>query len=326
MTQLPHHVSRSIVIVVKDDARVDVLLTTLAEQIRTQDEVVVIDASEGRIDHVRQRHREVRWENFRQPPGVRLTIPHQRNTGLRLARGEIVVFVDADCEPDPGWLDALTEPISAGREDMCAGGVRSKGDASIHDRQWEEAATVDYLEEAPTQNLALRAGVADRVGDFDESLRFGSDVDFTWRARAAGYRIRSVPEAVVAHDWGTARQRVRRAFLYGEARARLYKRHPGQWRRLLGPDAHKVVYVGFVAGLPLMVKFRSYPLLLLLPILKNLRRQPIEVVGTNLITAIGSLRELLLLDMGRGRAGGGLRRRPLQRFARIGTPVKRRAR
>src|SRR5262249_39526388 len=34
-----------------------------------------------------------------------------RNAGVRAASGEIVVFLDADCVPEPGCLDALLQPF-----------------------------------------------------------------------------------------------------------------------------------------------------------------------------------------------------------------------
>ncbi len=38
-----------------------------------------------------------------------------RNLGVRLAKGEIIVCLDSDVIPEPGWLNALTAPI---REDL----------------------------------------------------------------------------------------------------------------------------------------------------------------------------------------------------------------
>src|SRR4051794_21426577 len=34
-----------------------------------------------------------------------------RNQGARAARGEILAFTDADCEPVPAWLGRIVEPI-----------------------------------------------------------------------------------------------------------------------------------------------------------------------------------------------------------------------
>lgn len=285
-------VRASVVVIVKDDARVGDLLSELARQLHESDEVIVVDASHGRLDAIRHAHPNVRWIPFTQPTDVKITIPHQRNVGVRTAVGRVVVFIDADCRPLAGWLDGLIEPITAGRERICAGGVQSRGARTIHDRQWREAAQVDYLEEAPTQNIAIERAVFNVVGEFDEGLRFGSDVDFTWRARSKGVAIRSVSAAVIEHDWGTRRHQLRRAFLYGEARARLYKKHPSQWRRLVGPDAPRFVYFLYLLGAPLARQHPVYLALLVVPLMKNRGHNAIDVVVTNLASAVGSLREV----------------------------------
>ena len=76
----------------------------------------MVDASGGRLDHIRRRHADqVRWMQFQPPAGVRVSIPHQRNAGVRAARGDIIVFTDAGCQPEPGWLDRLVAPLRAGR-------------------------------------------------------------------------------------------------------------------------------------------------------------------------------------------------------------------
>lgn len=53
------------------------------------------------------------------PPGVPLAIVEepgssyytQKNAGAKRARGEIVVFLDSDTVPEPGWLDQLLSPF-----------------------------------------------------------------------------------------------------------------------------------------------------------------------------------------------------------------------
>ena len=80
----------SIVIISKDEASLDGTLSDVAKQagsLAEPWEIVVVDASSGRLDYIRQRHEAtVRWVPFEQPPGVRVSIPHQRNAGVRAAR------------------------------------------------------------------------------------------------------------------------------------------------------------------------------------------------------------------------------------------------
>ncbi len=62
-------------------------------------EVMVVDASQGRLDHIARANPSVRWIDFTPPPGVRVSIPHQRNAGVHAALGEIIVFTDAGLHP-----------------------------------------------------------------------------------------------------------------------------------------------------------------------------------------------------------------------------------
>ena len=79
-----------------------------------------------------------------------------------------------------------------------------------------------------TAGMLVRRAVLDELGGFDEQLAvFGNDIDFGWRAAAAGHRTIVVPSAVVFHV-EAAHRGVRRTPLtgrhthYQERRAALY--------------------------------------------------------------------------------------------------------
>ncbi len=79
-----------------------------------------------------------------------------------------------------------------------------------------------------TAGMLVRREVLERLDGFDRNLPvFGNDVDFGWRATAAGYRTLVVPQAVVFHA-EAAHRGVRRTELtgrhthYQERRAALY--------------------------------------------------------------------------------------------------------
>lgn len=279
----------SVVVVVKNDRRLARLLDGLDRVPGPKSrEVVVVDASAGGLDDIRAAHPGVRWIPF--SATTRISVAAQRNVGVRAARGSLIVFIDSDCVPEPEWLSALTAPILEGADSITAGSVRSLGGVSIHDRQWETGTNAKrYLHEAPTLNLAVAREMLARHGGFDESLRFGSDIELTGRMVAAGARIRYVPDAVVLHEWGGVGANIRRALLYGEAHAQLHKKHPWARRRLAGPELVYPAYAAFILGLPLTLRLRSYPLLLLVPVLKNVRQRPAAVVSTNLVHGLGYL-------------------------------------
>jgi GT2 family glycosyltransferase len=285
----------SVVIISKDEAELDETLGDVEVEVSSlaeSAEIVVVDASSGRLDYIRQRHEAaVRWLDFRQPPGVRVSIPHQRNVGVRAAGGDIIVFIDAACRPREKWLARLVAPLRD-EENVVAGiteDLRGKGRYELTAGDLNKA---EYLRESPTLNLAFRREVFDAVGGFDETFSYGSDIDFCWRLTDIGYRIRRVPDAVIRHDWGTPRRQRRRSYLYGKARARLYRKHKARRRHILRDDPMVVVYPLFLLGLPLTFIFPLYPLLLLIPAWRNRHRGAIQVLIDHLWYGAGALAEL----------------------------------
>lgn len=262
----------SIVIISKDEAGLDNTLTHVvgeADSLAEPCEVVVVDASSGRLDHIKQRHAAtVRWVDFKQPPGVLVSIPHQRNAGVREASGDIIVFTDAGCRPQPGWLSRLVAPFSQG-EDVVAGAQRDpSGEGRYEGRREirpESAGQERYLSEAPTGNLAFTRQVFEKAGGFDENLVYGSDVEFSWRVIDAGYRVRYIPDAIIEHDWGAPRRQRHRSYLYGKARARLYRKHRSRLKRVLLDDPIVILNPLLLLGLPIILVFPPYFLFLLVP-------------------------------------------------------------
>jgi GT2 family glycosyltransferase len=285
----------SVVIVSKDEPSLDDTLTEVAAQaaaLAERCEIVVVDASEGRLDHIGQRHAAtVRWVPFQRPPGVTISIAHQRNVGVRAAAGEIIVFTDAGCWPRPGWLARLVAPLHQ-EESIAAGVTLATSGNGLYDPPGQPAQTPTYLTECPTLNVAFRRRVFDAVGGFDEGFAYGSDVDFCWRVGDAGYCIRNVPDAIIEHDYGTWRRQLRRSYSYGKARARLYRKHQARLRHILRTEPMVVVYPLFLLGLPLTLIFPLYPALLLIPAWRNRSHGAGRVLVDHLVFGAGILAEL----------------------------------
>lgn len=285
----------SVVIINKDEEALDSTLVEVAKQIRSLEEpgeIVVVDASEGRLDSIRMRHENsVRWLDYKSPVGTRVTIPHQRNVGVRAAKGDIIVFIDAGCRPCDNWLKSLISVLEQD-EDIVAG-IAQGLSGEVAFAPASESDDHPYLRECATINLAFKRSVFDAIGGFDESFAYGSDVDFTWRLNDAGYRIRCAKEAVVRHDYGSRRRQRRRSYVYGKARARLYRKHRGRIRSILRYDPMVVVYPLFLLGLPLTLFFPLYPFLLLIPAWRNRSQGGFRVLIDHLWYGAGVLVELV---------------------------------
>jgi glycosyltransferase involved in cell wall biosynthesis len=282
----------SIVIISKDEPELGVTLDAVAIQCEAHAEVceiVVVDASAGRLDEIRRAHPAVTWIDFVAPPEVRISIPHQRNRGVQASRGETIVYVDSGCRPRAGWLDELLAPLHAGESVVAGLAVAPAGADTHYQLEVERVMNAGYLTEAPTINLAFRRAAFGIVGGFDERFAYGSDIDFTWRLVDHGFAIRSASGSIVEHDWGGHRRQVKRAFQYGQARAQLYRKHVVRRRQMWRTDPVVLIYPLFLVGLPLSLRFPAYPLLLALPAWRARRYGPVVVLADHLAYGAGVL-------------------------------------
>src|ERR1700722_1858385 len=119
-------------------------------------EVLVVDASAGALDDIREENEWAGWIDYVQPPGVRTTIAHQRNVGVRQATGDIIVFTDSGCLPEDGWLERLLAPITEDGEDVTCGPARAIGKSVYSGIDWWRTGDRNYVPVAPTINLAFR--------------------------------------------------------------------------------------------------------------------------------------------------------------------------
>lgn len=252
----PHEVT----LVVPAYGRADDLERTLAA-VKGLPVIVVDDASPdpGPVGRTAAAYgaRLVRHEANRGPAAA-------RNTGLRAAGTPFVAFVDSDCRPEEGWLDALMPyfddpkvaavaprvvPESADRRLLTRyEAVRSSLDMGTRAALVRPGAKVGFV---PTATLVVRK---EAVGDpaFDEELRLGEDVDFVWRLADLGWHVRYQPEVRVAHtprpdlpSWA------RRLHEYGTSAADLSERHPGRLTPAR-PSAWNLATLAFLAfGRPL---------------------------------------------------------------------------
>jgi GT2 family glycosyltransferase len=284
----------SIVIIVKNDRDIESTIKELLviDKPDQEVEILVVDSSDPeKLKDIKEKYsNDVRWLYFKNTnPNRKYTIPEQRNMGIREAKGDIIVYIDANCIPEKDWLIEITKYILLGEENIVAGPVKSLNTTTINDLPRMRNTGKKYLEECPTINLAFNKSVVDKVGYFDETFDYGSDVDFSWRAIDAGYKIRYNENALISHDWGHSKRELKRTLQYGKARGHLYLKHSNR-RKYLYRDPVVVIYPLFLLGLPLILIFPWYPLLLLILVAKNYRDpNPFETVLKHLVYGVGCL-------------------------------------
>ena len=147
------------------------------------------------------------------------------NDGAALASGEMLVFLNNDTVPQPGWLDALLGTFDAhpdaglvgaklvypdGRLQEAGGVVFADGSGWNYGRfddpgdcRYAYLRDADYVSGAA---IAIPRALFERLGGFDTRYTpaYYEDTDLAFAVRAAGLRVLVQPASVVVHDEGTS--------------------------------------------------------------------------------------------------------------------------
>jgi len=216
---------------------VDELLGSLCEQKVKDFEVIVVeDGSQRDCKAVTEKYADrLDVKYFMKPnsgPG------QSRNYGAERAQGDYLIILDSDVVLPPGYLEAVdnSHPVHAfGGPDAAhpsftpvqkaisysmtsfftTGGIRGSKKARL-DKFYPRSF-----------NMGIRRDVYLKLGGFSK-MRFGEDIDFSYRIVEAGYNPQLLPEAWVWHKRRTDfRKFFRQVYNSGIARINLEKRHPG---------------------------------------------------------------------------------------------------
>lgn len=171
-------------------------------------EVIVVDSSpdgatSARVSECASRHPALalRCERLaeRAFPGV------ARNAGVRVARAERLLFVDADCVPAPDLIAAAARALDSGASAV-AGAIALGGTAAPSARLRHLLEFKESLPSCPARRtwtlpsacLAIRRDVLARHGGFPET-RASEDWLLDWRMWRAGEDLRFDPSLRVVH-------------------------------------------------------------------------------------------------------------------------------
>jgi glycosyltransferase involved in cell wall biosynthesis len=144
-----------------------------------------------------------------------------RNAGLERARGQILIFIDDDCEVDADYLSDLERHYANGGPFVIRGGRVDLGDpddlpftikrSAVRERLTRDVHPGGFVLGC---NMTMHRDVAARVGRFDERfgaggpLRSAEDTDYLVRAYLIGIPVEYVPDMRIFHHHG---RRTRRA-------------------------------------------------------------------------------------------------------------------
>jgi len=182
--------------------------------------IVIDDGSSDETSTVLPRIAGLRYHRRERNGGFIATC----NDGAALARGEVLVFLNNDTIPQPGWLDALLATFDSnpdaglvgaqllyrdGRLQDAGGFLTCDGHAESYGRfdaaddpRYAYVRDVDYLSGAA---LAIPRALFEQTGGFDSRYApaYYEDTDLAFAVRAAGKRVLYQPAARVVHDEGT---------------------------------------------------------------------------------------------------------------------------
>ena len=180
-------------------------------------EVLVIEnGSSAETRAVVARHPGFRYLSEPVPGASRV-----RNRGVEASRGRLLLFLDDDVRPEPGWLQAMWRPLATGLADGINGDIRMPPEL---ERDWMEPAHRTWLacvhpdpQVPPAQligaSMGLRREVFARIPRFDDDMgpgalyEAGEEGLFSGQMERAGLRLRGVPEARAWHHFSPDRLR-----------------------------------------------------------------------------------------------------------------------
>ena len=167
-----------------------------------------------------------------------------RNYGAERARGEWLIVLDSDVVLPNGYLRNVEESLSPERGfggEACWGGPDAAHPSFSPVQKAISYSMTSFFTTGGIRggkkkldkffprsyNMGIRREVYLQLGGFSK-MRFGEDIDFSYRIVEAGHKTRLLPEAWVWHKRRTDfRKFFRQVYNSGIARINLEKRHPG---------------------------------------------------------------------------------------------------
>ena len=220
---------------------VDELLASLCSQTLTDFEVIIVeDGSKNPCKDVCDKYASILDLHYyykeNSGPG------QSRNYGVERAHGEYVIILDSDVVLPAAYLTAVDSAISHQPSAIAAFG----GPDAAHPSFTPVQKAISYSMTSffttggirggkakldkfypRSFNMGIRRDVYQQLGGFSK-MRFGEDIDFSYRIVEAGYQPRLFPDAWVWHKRRTDfRKFFRQVYNSGIARINLEKHHPG---------------------------------------------------------------------------------------------------
>lgn len=221
---------------------VDELLKSLIQQSFTDFETIVVeDGSQKDCKSICDKYQDTLTLKYfmKQNSG-----PGQsRNYGAERAQGDYLIILDSDVVLPVAYLQAVNEELEHQRADAFGGPDQAHPSFTDTQKAISYSMTSFFTTGGirggkkkldkfypRSFNMGIRRDVYQKLGGFSQ-MRFGEDIDFSYRIVEAGYQCRLFPNAWVWHKRRTDFHKFfRQVYNSGIARINLEKRHPGSMK------------------------------------------------------------------------------------------------
>ena len=238
---------------------VDELLESLTRQTLKNFEVVIVeDGSKIPCKDVCDKYANILDLHYYAKPN---SGPGQsRNYGAERANGEWLIVLDSDVVLPDGYLQAVENELREMPADAWGGPDAAHPSFTPVQKAISYSMTSFFTTGGirggkakldkfypRSFNMGIRREVYQQLGGFSK-MRFGEDIDFSYRIVEAGYKPRLFPEAWVWHKRRTDLNKFyRQVYNSGIARINLEKRHPGTLKLVhLLPTVFTVGVIGLI--------------------------------------------------------------------------------
>lgn len=129
-----------------------------------------------------------------------------RNKGASEAKGQNLVFIDADCTMDNDWLNRALKLLGLNANTAFGGGCLLPPDASWIEKCWllEGHEGNSLPRELIGCSIVLNRDLFEEIGGFNESMSSGEDSELSRRLKIAGNSV-SLSRALNVVHWGNAK-------------------------------------------------------------------------------------------------------------------------
>jgi len=192
--------------------------------------IVVDDGSSDETREVAERRRVKVLSQGHEGPAA------ARNRGVAEARGEIVLFTDADCVAAANWLDEMIKPFQDQEIVGVKGAYRTRQRRVVprfvqceYEERYQRMARLPRIDFIDTYSAGYRREVFLRAGGFDTGYPNASveDQELSFRLARQGYKMVFNPRAVVCHQHPeTLRAYFQRKFNIGYWKVRVLRSYP----------------------------------------------------------------------------------------------------